>query len=335
MTALVITSDIDFTADAVVATCQHIAGAEVVRFDLSDFPDDLTFAEDGFRRRTVLEVRDREVDLTSVTAVWYRRPTTFVHPRAPDDPTETVNVAEATHLIAGLLRATTCLWVNRPESDLVAGFKVFQLRLARDAGLKTPRTLVTNDVEAVRSLLQSDVKLVYKLLHGALVQPDGLPATLLTTPVSPDWDSRLQHVRYTPCMFQEYIDKRFEVRVTVIGRTAFPVTILSQTNNATSIDWRATGSEGLPYGPYEPPPDYVLSAMRSLMDQLGIAFAAFDFIVDIEGHWVFLELNSLGQYQWLEEDLDLPLSETMARLLMAGLPAMDRPIESVGYALVS
>lgn len=333
MTVLVVTSDIDFTADAVVAQFKRMENARVVRFDLADFPSDLKFAVNEFCGRRYLEVRGREVDLSSLSAVWYRRPTPFSYPGPKHKPVERESLAQATHLIAGILRSTTCLWVNRPEFDLVAGFKVHQLSIARKVGLKTPRTLITNNPASVRAVMNSKTKLVYKLLHGALVMPGGDPATLLTTPVSSEWDDRLEHVRQSPCMFQEYVDKRAEVRVTVIGRTVFPVTILSQSKDATSIDWRATGSSDLPYGPYERPPDSVLLAMRMLMDRLNIAFAAFDFIIDTLGNWVFLELNSVGQYQWLEEELGLPLSASMARLLAGGASELDGPLESVGYSL--
>jgi D-alanine-D-alanine ligase-like ATP-grasp enzyme len=117
-------------------------------------------------------------------------------------------------------------------------------------------------------------------------------------------------------MFQEYIDKAYEVRLTVIGNTYFPVTITSQDVKATTVDWR--GANLLPYGDFRPVPDEIAKKVQLLLAELNVIYAAVDFIVTPEGEYVFLEANPNGQFMWMQHDLGIPFSDAVADLLMAG-----------------
>ena len=53
-----------------------------------------------------------------------------------------------------------------------------------------------------------------------------------------------------------------------------------------------------------------------MLEDLELKFGAFDFIVDEEDNWVFLEVNPNGQWQWLEEKLNLNISEKIVEYLV-------------------
>jgi hypothetical protein len=95
--------------------------------------------------------------------------------------------------------------------------------------------------------------------------------------VGEEIEEHLDRVRHTICMFGEYIDKAYEVRLTVIGNTFFPVVIQSQDDEATTVDWRARNH--LPYGDYRPLPDQVVKQVQALLTDLDMVYAALDFIV--------------------------------------------------------
>ena len=46
-----------------------------------------------------------------------------------------------------------------------------------------------------------------------------------------------------------------------------------------------------------------------------LKFGAFDFIVNNQGSWIFLELNPNGQWLWLELSLQLDISNQIYKLL--------------------
>jgi hypothetical protein len=62
-------------------------------------------------------------------------------------------------------------------------------------------------------------------------------------------------------------------------------------------------------------PVELTKSIHFYMDIMGLNFAAFDFALDYEGRWIFLECNPNGQWLWLEVLTGLPLVETIARHL--------------------
>jgi len=51
------------------------------------------------------------------------------------------------------------------------------------------------------------------------------------------------------------------------------------------------------------------------MDCYSLYYGTFDFIVNPDGEFVFLELNPKGQYLWLEESTKQPITMTLAKYL--------------------
>lgn len=327
---LILTQEFDPTADPVV---EALAGREarVTRVDLSYFPRTMTLTEDADRGRRVLRHRDRMLDLNELSGVWYRRPTAFDFGPDMGEAEEQFARNEAIQAVGGVLRATECVWVNRPDLDAVAELKPYQLAVARRVGLRVPPTLVTNDpAEVTAFLAATDRPVVYKSFSGGVIRyPGAFPIGLLTTVVGDELREHIGRVRHTACMFQEYVDKAYEVRLTVIGNTFFPVVIRSQDNDATRVDWR--GENEMTYGDFEPVPHSVLAKVQALLAELGVVYAALDFIVTPDGEWVFLEANPNGQFMWLKHDLGLPFSECMADLLTRGGQFRRGEVTQVSY----
>jgi glutathione synthase/RimK-type ligase-like ATP-grasp enzyme len=118
------------------------------------------------------------------------------------------------------------------------------------------------------------------------------------------------------CFFQEYIEKKYEIRLTIMGNTYIPVRINSQEREETRVDWR-NGDQVLAYDGVRLPEEFVTKVHR-LMHRLGLVYGAIDLIVTPDDDIVFLEVNPTGQYAWLEFDLGLPMAESMAELLLTG-----------------
>jgi hypothetical protein len=70
-------------------------------------------------------------------------------------------------------------------------------------------------------------------------------------------------------------------------------------------------------------PPSVRQRCVELMQELGIVFGCFDFIVTPRGDPVFLEVNQMGQFLFLEAYTDLPILDAFAEFLLAGRPDFD------------
>jgi hypothetical protein len=58
----------------------------------------------------------------------------------------------------------------------------------------------------------------------------------------------------------------------------------------------------------------------ALLARLGFVFGCFDFVVTPEGRAVFLEVNQMGQFLFVEENTGLPLLDAFAEMLVQGRP---------------
>jgi ATP-grasp ribosomal peptide maturase len=303
-TVLVLTNQLDATADLVVSQLND-RGVSVFRCDAAEFPQELTLTatlEGGWAG--ALDNGLRRLDLSNVRAVYYRRPEEF---RLPDDMSATVRQFAAAQSRAGFLGVVAslpCLWINHPARDQQANYKPWQLRTAQALGLNPPRTIITNDPAAGRKFA-ADV--------GAPIITKSLGAPVDTVIVDPaEFDDS---VRLCAHLFQEWIDKAHEVRLTVVGSRFFAVEIHAG-SDAARVDWR-TDYKSLTYKPTAVPSG-VRERVNAFMRRFGLTFGAFDFIVTPEGAWRFLEVNPNGQWHWIEQETGVPIARSIAELLEKG-----------------
>lgn len=156
-TVLVLTGPEDPTADAVIAELQR-RRSRISRLDLGDFPIRVQIAahhsgrppDDGMWTGQIVGPSGAVV-LSDVQSIYYRRPSRFTFPAELSTADRAYAEAEARIGLGGVLGSLNCLWVSHPHDVARAEWKPLQLQVAASVGLATPRTLVTNNVAAVRS----------------------------------------------------------------------------------------------------------------------------------------------------------------------------------------
>jgi glutathione synthase/RimK-type ligase-like ATP-grasp enzyme len=217
---------------------------------------------------------------------------------------------EARHGFGGVLSALDCRWVNHPSANARAAYKPHQLATAVACGLRVPRTLITNDPAAGREFVAGcSPGAVYKPLYGSPVTPGW---GLYTAEVSAE-DAAAPTVAATAHLFQERIEKAFEVRLTVVGEDRMFAARIDASTAAARADWR-TDYDALTFTPIEVPEPIAAGAVR-LMRRLDLRYGAIDFIVspgEQPEDWVFLEINANGQYGFVEKRAGLPIAAAIA-----------------------
>src|SRR5262249_3569975 len=126
-------------------------------------------------------------------------------------------------------------------------------------------------------------------------------------------------IRYCPLIFQAYVPKRVELRITVVGQQVFAAEIHSQQTNHTRHDWRHYDFHRTPYFAHPLPAEVQQCCLR-LVERLGLCYGAIDMVLTPKGRYVFLEINPNGQYLWVEQETGLPISDALCDLLMSGSP---------------
>jgi hypothetical protein len=123
-------------------------------------------------------------------------------------------------------------------------------------------------------------------------------------------------VRYCPIIFQAYVPKLFELRITVVGQKVFAAEIHSQHTNRTRHDWRRYDHYHMSYAQHCLPDD-VAQRVLDLVQQLNLGYGAIDMVFTPDGRYVFIEINPNGQYLWIEQATGLPITDAIVDLLIA------------------
>ena len=226
--------------------------------------------------------------------MWYRKPLPFTLDQQITNP-------EVRKFIDNECRAVTsgfylnlgdAFWVNYPQKNRIASNKLFQLKLAQELGFEIPDTLVANDPEIAREFYyKHQGKIISKPLDQAYLEMNDQYFLVYTNKIEEGDLEKFNLISCSPTLFQEFIPKKIELRITIVGDNIFTASIDSQASDKTKVDWRH-------------------------IKRLGLVFGAIDMILTPEGKYIFLEVNPNGQYLWIELLTGLPISETLAHLLI-------------------
>lgn len=297
--------------DAVVKQLRERSAAVTVLDRLRPDHQALTYRYTGPAHGGSLRSDGAALDLAAVSAVWWRvKPFTIAELTGAPAPLAEGFVDREWRTALDSLPAFTpsARWMNPRAADQRARNKPIQLAEAQAVGLSIPATVVANDPVAVEELFEHGCEHIYKPLTWYIEPPTGLLYTASTS--ATDVAANQDAIRLAPGIFQRRIDKSYEVRVTVIRERVFAVRIDAQANRATRLDWRRD-QRSVGYEAIDLDCD-TTDRLHRLQSNLGLVYGAHDLIVTPDGEVVFLEVNPLGQWLWLEHATDLPISAALA-----------------------
>jgi len=207
-------------------------------------------------------------------------------------------------------------WINPYAPHWLAGNKVRQLQAAQRCGLQVPATVITTCADDVLPLFETG-EVIYKTLSHPLYSSREL---ILTSKITrAELEDRRDMVAVAPCLFQQYAEKAYELRVTIVGTSVIPVRIDSQAHSHTRVDWRIDQLRPELYSVVTLPAA-VRRMLLDFMDSLGLVFGAIDLIVTPEGEYLFLEINPGGQWLWMERMIGVPITREIAAFIAGGEP---------------
>lgn len=303
-------------------------GAEVLWFDNAQFPARAQFTAryggvPGPQR--LLRYDGQEFELNRITTAWYRSfSEPGVHEEIDEPLTRRFVERQSRAFLSGLWQTLTCRWVPAVRPTVLwAEHKARQLELAAELGFAIPPTLIGNDpAEFLAFYRQHNGHLISKTLHNGQLwatenEHNGAPveATVYATRVTPRAVGYAASVRYCPMIFQAYVPKRLELRVTVVGQQVFACEIHSQQTPHTQHDWRRYDLSHTPHRAHSLPKEIERLCLE-LSARLGLCYGTIDLVLTPDGRYVFLEINPNGQFAWIEGLTGLPISDALCDLLL-------------------
>ncbi len=326
---LIITHSGDNECIDTVSAAIEQRGGRPLRFDTDRYPTTAGLSTLQSHTGSGLVVADgQRVPVESLHAVWYRR--FAAGGRLPPSlgDTREAAVGETRRTLHGAIANLPCFQLDPLAAVQRTHHKELQLRLAAQLGIEVPRTLVTNRADDAREFWHRlEGRVVTKMQHSFAIYRDGRENVVYTTRVRESDLDALDGLSLCPMTFQQELVKALELRVTIVGTRVMAASIDSSRRAQTQVDWRRDGI-GLMHDwkPFELPPALTQQVL-ALQRALGLNYGAADFILTPEGRYVFLEVNPVGEFFWLDRDPGLAISDEIAAVLLG---QAERNVDRVG-----
>ncbi|MDF3983338.1 hypothetical protein P3W24_13585 [Luteibacter sp. PPL201] len=222
------------------------------------------------------------------------------------------------------------LWINPLPAAQRAELKLVQLDACRRLGIPFPDTVVTTDAEQVDALRRRWGRIVFKsfLVHHWEESDSGRMHAVGVTLLDDHSDLPPEAIAVCPGIYQRYIEKAADVRVTVMGERMFALKLTRRAGGGGFVDWRGHAKSGELLAQAFTLPGDVEQKLRALMRELNLVFGAVDLVIDREGGYHFLEVNQAGQFLFIEEMApEYPILRCLTAMLLTG--RTDAPLEAV------
>lgn len=255
-----------------------------------------------------------EVDSKDFSCVWCRRP--FMELTLEEQNYTGVDFRiwknEWNKTLLGLYNSIKELpWLNPLRKAYKGENKYYQMELANAIGLDMPDTLISNNKKELVSFVKKYDKVLMKLMSQEIYDLGENDFRGFYTNVITEKDlEKFGELEENPIVLQPYIEKEYEVRYTIVGDRHFACKIDSQKSERAKYDWRRYDIPNTPHSAIEPPKS-IRNKVSKMLTVLGIEYGAFDFIVTPDDEWIFLEVNCMGQWLWIEQLANLPISDAI------------------------
>ncbi|SMO70356.1 hypothetical protein SAMN06265171_10563 [Chryseobacterium rhizoplanae] len=265
-----------------------------------------------------IQTTDGKIDLRAVEKVWNRK--TFVQLMLEEqNKGYEFNIwkNEWNKTLLGIYYfLSEKKWLNYYRENHKAENKYLQMAVAKKIGFNLPKFLLSNKKNEILQFASSNNKIVMKLMNQDFYEVEkGKFKGFYVNTISKDDFNDFNENEENPIFLQEYIEKKYEIRYTVVGNEHFVCKIESQKSEIAKTDWRRYDLANTPHHRISPPA-VIQDQVNQLMKNLNLNYGALDFIVDEKDQWWFLEINPGGQYLWIEDLTGMPITSSIKKFLL-------------------
>lgn len=261
------------------------------------------------------DFRETRLPISDIHVAWHlREGVAVIDPAKPSLETRfSDNESKAT--LDSIFSVLACAWVNRKETiHFISSNKLYQQKIARQCGLTVPQTLMGNDPHEAAAFAELQDGLLLKMIGYVQLDEEGRHFIYSQRFSAGEISAHPSAIRYCPIFAQEYVSKRYEHRVMVIGERVLSCRIDSQASKSTAVDWRHYDFDRVEHIAVELPGQIQRKLVR-FMKAINLRFGAIDLIETPDRDYVFLEVNPSGQWGWIADLAGLPIPEAVADML--------------------
>lgn len=193
--------------------------------------------------------------------------------------------------------------------------KLNVLKTANLIGLDVPESVIIQTKEEIALFIKKCGRVITKPIFNNVRSMDpNYRYKMYTKEILLDDIIKLPNYFY-PSLFQELIDKKFEIRTVYLKGIFYSMCIFSQINLNSSLDFRAGGFLSKLSSCNFKLPICIEDKLRALLLHYSIEFCSIDLIYGMDGKFYFLELNPFGQYAMVTKELNIAIENRIALIL--------------------
>lgn len=298
---LIITSSIDCTVDYIIQTNKNTKFFRLNVDCINEY--DLYIGN----KQDVWIIKDLKNNITlfknNVISIYFRKPM-FPDLSIYDDSYHSMIQKDILALINGIADTFDGKVLSRPCILRLSENKISQLIFSINNNFLIPESFIGNSNETQKEF--NHFKSIIKPITTGKVYTESECELYQTSYFKFENDD----ISLTPVYLQKYIEKKYEVRITIINSIFYTVRI----DTMNKLDWRKD-YDNHKYMLIECP-EKIKQQCLAMLKYFNLDFGAFDYIVTPDNDWVFLEVNPNGQWLWLEESLNLDISKQIVQYLL-------------------
>lgn len=155
---------------------------------------------------------------------------------------------------------------------------------------------------------------------------DGAVVALPTTRIRLEQIVDEVSVQSCPMIYQELVEKSYELRVVVFGNRTLWVKLHSQEGDRYRDDWRQGVLTEMKVERVAPPHG-LERLILEFCRRASLLHASFDIAISPDGSAIFFEVNEQGQTLWIEEvNPEIPVLDMLVRFLANPLDRREAPL---------
>lgn len=315
---LIITSKNDEHADYII-NLMNIRGLadRVIRLNAEDFRENVIYSFDGKKFRIKILDSGKEFVDTEICTVWYRRP---IKNKVICDDLGVRKFIEKQieQFVNGLYycMSDTALWINDLRANLFAKNKIYQLHMAEEVGFLIPKVVISNNESVVREFVCSNDLICNKSLSEPHYEYGGKEYPYMTRMVKKgELLNNISSLNVCPTLFEEFIVKKYDIRVVVFGEKVYAFAIYSQEKEMSKVDVRGLSPLLLKHEYIELPKE-IEDKIRLFMKKQNLFFSSIDLMYSVDEKYYFVENNCNGQWLWLENMTGKNMSSSFINIIL-------------------
>lgn len=207
--------------------------------------------------------------------------------------------------------------INRFSDNFTNKLEI--LNMAKKLGILIPDVLITDNSTDLINFINKHGKVITKPINNPYINfkyQDFTIKSLTHSKLLSIDDISIGEFEFMSSFFQKYIEKKFEIRSYYLEGVFKSMAIFSQQNEKTKIDFRnydiKRPNRCVPYIL----PKWLEKKLHRLMLKLRLNSGSFDIIYTPDGKYVFLEVNPIGQFQWLSLNCNYYIEKLIAEKII-------------------